>query len=194
VILTIDIRFCSERKNVAADEVIRVHDQAAAGILPEARVACYPRDGTVATGMKHEEKQATKENESPHATISPDKQAAEYLANERTFLAWVRTSIAVISMGFVVTKFSIWLHELAVHLNPGAAPRRIGASLPIGVTLMALGGILVALAARRYWVVNRSIVSGRVTADRGLVILVTVLVVFLAVAMILYMLLTSEQA
>ena len=144
--------------------------------------------------MNNEEKTALKENESPHATIGEDKQAAEYLANERTFLAWVRTSIAVISMGFVVTKFSIWLRELAVHLNPHAAPRRMGASLPIGVTLMALGGILVALAARRYWVVNRSIVSGRVSADHALVILVTVLVVLLALAMIIYMLLTSEQA
>ncbi len=150
--------------------------------------------GTVAVDMKHEEHQAAKENEPPRATISGDKQAGEYLANERTFLAWVRTSIAVISMGFVVTKFSVWLHELALRLNAPETPRRVGASLPIGITLMALGGVLVALAARRYWVVNRSIVSGRVTADHGLVIMVTVLVVLLALAMIVYMLLTSEQA
>jgi putative membrane protein len=46
-------------------------------------------------------------NELPPASISEDKQAAEYLANDRTFLAWVRTSIAVVSLGFVVTKFSV---------------------------------------------------------------------------------------
>jgi putative membrane protein len=144
--------------------------------------------------MDDEEKMASKENELPHATISEDKQAAEYLANERTFLAWVRTSIAVISLGFVVTKFSLWLRELAVSLHQPTAPHSIGASLPIGVTLMALGGVLAVLAARRYWVVNRSIVSGKVSPDRGLVILVTVLVVLLAAAMIIYMLLTSEQS
>ncbi len=130
---------------------------------------------------------------SPHAHISEDKRAGEYLANERTFLAWVRTSIAVISLGFVVTKFSVWLRELALRLNPQAAPRRLGASLPIGLTLMALGALLTALAARRYWVVNRRIVHGRVSPDHSLVILVTLLVVFLALAMIVYMLATSEQ-
>jgi putative membrane protein len=144
--------------------------------------------------MKHEENQPAREDEPQPAVITEDKQASEYLANERTFLAWVRTSIAVISMGFVVTKFSIWLHELAVRLDASSPPRRLGASLPIGVTLMALGGVLVALAARRYGVVNRSIVSGKVTPDHGLVILVTVLVVLLALAMIVYMLITSEQA
>jgi putative membrane protein len=144
--------------------------------------------------MKDEGKPAPMEDEPTHAIISEDKQATEFLANERTFLAWIRTSIAVISMGFVVTKFSIWLRELAVRLNPQAVPRRMGASLPIGITLMALGGALAVLAARRYWVVNRSIERGRVTADHGLVILVTLLVLLLALAMIIYMLLTSEQA
>ena len=61
----------------------------------------------------------------------------------------------------------------------------------MGVTLMGLGGVLVVLAARRYWVVNRRIASGRVSPDYGLVILVTVMVVLLALAMIVYMLLTS---
>jgi putative membrane protein len=130
---------------------------------------------------------------SPNASISEDRRASEYLANERTFLAWVRTSIAVISLGFVVTKFSVWLRELAVRLNPQAVPRRIGASLPIGIALMTLGAVLVLLAARRYWVVNHSIARGRVGADHGLVILVTVVIVLLALAMILYMLFTSEQ-
>ena len=37
---------------------------------------------------------------------------SDYLANERTFLAWIRTSIAVMSLGFVVAKFSLWLRLL----------------------------------------------------------------------------------
>lgn len=38
-----------------------------------------------------------------------EKHTTEYLANERTFLAWVRTSIAVLSLGFVIAKFSVWI-------------------------------------------------------------------------------------
>ena len=144
--------------------------------------------------MKNDDSEMTEaRKESPQAKISEDKQAAEYLANERTFLAWVRTGIAVISLGFVVAKFSVWLRELAVRLDPRVRVGPTGASLPIGVTLMALGGLLVVLAARRYWVVNHSIVRGKVGPDHGLIILVTLMVVILAVAMIIYMLLTAEK-
>jgi putative membrane protein len=122
-----------------------------------------------------------------HTSISEDKRATEYLANERTFLAWVRTGIAVISLGFLIAKFSVWLRELATRLNPQAVPRDSGASLPIGLTMMGLGGVLVLLAARRYWVVNHRIEKGKVSADHGLIILVTAVVLSLAIGMIIYM-------
>lgn len=131
--------------------------------------------------------------------IAEEKRATEYLANERTFLAWIRTSISIISLGFVVAKFSLWLRELATRLDPQMqtsqmGTSQMGASLPIGVTMMALGGVLAVLAAWRYNVVNRAIESGVVSADRGLVILVTVMVALLCVAMIVYMLLTAQHA
>ncbi|WP_167516127.1 MULTISPECIES: YidH family protein [Mucilaginibacter] len=34
--------------------------------------------------------------------------ASDHLANERTFLAWIRTSIALMGFGFVVVKFSLF--------------------------------------------------------------------------------------
>ena len=128
------------------------------------------------------------------ATIDEAKRATEYLANERTFLAWIRTSLAIISLGFVVAKFSLWLRELAAQLAPQMQTSQAGASMPIGVTMMALGGVLAVLAAWRYHVVNRAIEHGNVSADRGLVILVTVMVALLCAAMIFYMLLTAQHA
>ena len=123
-----------------------------------------------------------------------DRRATEYLANERTFLAWIRTSIAIISLGFVVAKFSVWLNELAAKLQPGVAFHRSGASMPIGVSIMALGGLLALLAAWRYDVVNRAIASGVVRPDRSLMLVVTAMVMMMCVAMIVYMLLTAQQA
>ncbi len=38
---------------------------------------------------------------------------ADHAANERTFLAWVRTGIAVIAFGFVIEKFNIFMTTIA---------------------------------------------------------------------------------
>jgi putative membrane protein len=127
------------------------------------------------------------------ALIHDEKRATEYLANERTFLAWIRTSIAVISLGFVVAKFSVWLRELALRLDPHMHAPVNGASLPIGVAMMSLGGLLAVLAAWRYHKVNLAIERGQVTADRGLVMLVTIMIGVLAIVMIVYMLITAGQ-
>src|SRR5436853_1848191 len=120
--------------------------------------------------------------------IPEEKRAVEYLANERTFLAWIRTSIAVISLGFLVAKFGLWLREIAGRGTPPTPAQATSASVPVGVVMMALGSILAVLAAWRYHVVNRDIERGEVSADRGLVILVTVMVALLTVMMIIYLL------
>ena len=57
--------------------------------------------------------------------------------------------------------------------------------------MMAFGAIGAVLAAWRYHKVNRAIDEGRVKPDRGLVILVTVLVVLLTTGMITFMLLNE---
>jgi putative membrane protein len=133
------------------------------------------------------------EKERHHAMIDETKRATEYLANERTFLAWIRTSVAVVSLGFVIARFSVWLRDLAVHREPQVQAHHAGISLPIGVAMMTLGGLLAVLAAWRYHVVNRDIERGKVSADRGLVILVTVMVALLSGAMIALVLLTAGQ-
>src|SRR5215470_15099199 len=133
------------------------------------------------------------QNDKPHAAIDKTKRATEYLANERTFLAWIRTSVAIVSLGFVLARFSVWLRELAIQRAPQFPVHRAGISLPIGVGMMIFGGLLAVLAAWRYHVVNRDIERGRVRADRGLVVLVTVMVALLSGAMIVFALLTAEQ-
>ena len=121
------------------------------------------------------------------AEIPDDKKATEHLANERTFLAWVRTSIAIISLGFVVARFGLWLRELASHVSPGAPIRGSGLSAPIGIGMIAFGGALTLLAAWRFHVVNRQIDRGLVTVDRALVLLVTIAMGALATVMVAYL-------
>ena len=121
------------------------------------------------------------------ASVPREHHATEFLANERTFLAWIRTSIAVVTLGFVIARFSVWLRQLAYQGHQGVEPGHIGVSLPIGLAMMALGAVLAPLAAWRYHMVNKKIEEDQVTADRGLIVLITVLVAILATGMIIYL-------
>jgi len=68
-----------------------------------------------------------------------------YLAAERTFLAWIRTGIALMGFGFVVARFGLFLRELATssHGNP---PESGGLSIWIGTTLLLLGATVNVIA------------------------------------------------
>jgi putative membrane protein len=136
-----------------------------------------------------------KENpdEDQTAMISPKDYAREFLANERTFLAWIRTSIAVISLGFVISKFGIWLEDLSASISPQLEQFRVGASVPIGIGMIIFGGLLSLLAALRYHKVNLQIEQGVVKADRGLIIMITLIVMVLSLVMVIYMLIATNQ-
>ncbi len=59
---------------------------------------------------------------------------SDHAANERTFLAWVRTGIAVIAFGFVVEKFNVFMTTIAASALGEAASRLPLAALsgPVG--------------------------------------------------------------
>ncbi len=70
---------------------------------------------------------------------------SDYLAAERTFLAWIRTGLALMGFGFVVARFGLFLREIA--LTTHARPlESTGASLWIGTALLLLG-VIVNIAA-----------------------------------------------
>jgi len=127
------------------------------------------------------------------SAVSDYQKASERLAAERTFLAWIRTSISVISLGFVVAKFGLWLRELSDRLQPGANVQKSSPSLPIGIGMMLIGGALSILALWHYHVVNQAIEQGTVRANRALVVTVAITVALLAVLVIIYLLLTARS-
>ncbi len=45
-----------------------------------------------------------------------------HMANERTFLAWIRTSIAIMAFGFVVEKFSLFVKQMGYYLGKEVSP------------------------------------------------------------------------
>jgi putative membrane protein len=123
--------------------------------------------------------------------LDPDKIESEILANERTFLAWVRTSVAVMSLGFVIARFNLWIREVAIRVNPQMPMRGSGFSAPLGECMIGAGAVITLFAAWRYHVINRTIRRGEIQADPQLVITVTAIVVFAALAVIVYMVVSA---
>jgi putative membrane protein len=79
------------------------------------------------------------------------KRYSDHAANERTFLAWVRTAIAVMAFGFVIEKFDLFLQYAA----PAAAQRQIsphGGAIAnaAGFAFIALGIAIIAVAGWRF--------------------------------------------
>jgi putative membrane protein len=67
-----------------------------------------------------------------------------FFAAERTLLAWLRTGLAVIGLGFVVARFGLFLRMLG---QPHSAAAPSPWSLIIGVFLVLLGAVMVGGAA-----------------------------------------------
>src|SRR5580700_5569167 len=81
---------------------------------------------------------------------------SDHAANERTFLAWVRTGIAVIAFGFVVEKFNLFLLTIASALSADAGRRMQIARLsgPVGrydgLMLIYIGLAVIVYATVRF--------------------------------------------
>ena len=113
--------------------------------------------------------------------------ANDHLANERTFLAWIRTSIAVIGLGFVVVKFSLFIKQLSAVLGETAVLPGKGYSPVIGILLVAIGGIITLLAFFRYRRIERKLLSNQYYPSFSLSLLVTVAIVIVSVLLLLYL-------
>ena len=64
-----------------------------------------------------------------------------HFAAERTFLAWIRTGLALMGFGFVVARFGLFLRELAAAQHQPAV-RSTGFSLAMGTALIVTGVIV----------------------------------------------------
>jgi putative membrane protein len=76
-----------------------------------------------------------------------------YFAAERTLLAWIRTGLAVIGLGFVVSRFGLFLRLMRD--VPNAAPH--SGSTWIGVGLVLLGSASIGLAAWQHLQFSRGL-------------------------------------
>jgi putative membrane protein len=112
----------------------------------------------------------------------------DHLANERTFLAWIRTTITIVALGFVVAKFGILLREVGgSHIHPQTA--RFGAV--VGVLLVLFGLATAGLATMRFLRTRDDIERDIVAFDPALDVALAAMVGVVSIVLAGYLIVTS---
>jgi putative membrane protein len=111
-----------------------------------------------------------------------------YMAAERTFLAWIRTGLGLMGVGFAVARFGLFLRQMAA-TEARALEHATGLSVWSGVALVTLGVIVNAIATVRHFRVVRELssgtwVPGRVSKDA---VALAVLLAIVGLAMAVYL-------
>jgi putative membrane protein len=78
------------------------------------------------------------------------KRYSDHAANERTFLAWVRTAIAVMAFGFVIEKFDLFLRAMGSQRQPQVNPPGSAFANIAGLAFIAIGVAMIVISGLRF--------------------------------------------
>lgn len=114
-----------------------------------------------------------------------------HMANERTFLAWIRTSIGIMAFGFVVEKFALFTKQMALILGQPTSEQIIvpshGYSSIMGIFLVGLGALMSALAYIKYRKIKKQIDDDTWHHSSSLDALLTLAVVGVGILLVVYL-------
>ncbi|HJU35279.1 MAG TPA: DUF202 domain-containing protein [Nitrososphaera sp.] len=116
----------------------------------------------------------------------------QYMANQRTFLSWVRTSIALIGLGFAIERFSIFLQQFRLIADPNLTDNAASAtahdySAMVGIGMIVLGTGLIFYALKNYLDSNKTIASGKYMPRNAIVYTASAAIVGLGIIMIIFL-------
>jgi putative membrane protein len=121
----------------------------------------------------------------------------DHLANERTFLAWVRTALGLIGLGFVLARMGLFLRQLAfAGVTPQARGLHAGREFLIsGVVFLLIGIAVCAWSSRLYRRNRRAIDEENYEPDTRTALALTFVVVtggLIVVGLVLWRTLVEE--
>ena len=118
------------------------------------------------------------------------QRVSDHLANERTFLAWVRTALGIIGLGFVVSRFALYLRSLAA--GGADLPPTSSRSALLGAVMVGTGAAINLFALMRFLSNRRAIDSGAFRSSQWSEILFALLICVVGVVMMAFLLTSSR--
>lgn len=117
------------------------------------------------------------------------KRYSDHAANERTFLAWVRTAIAVMAFGFVIERFDLFLKYAAPQAAREIFPHGGAFANAAGLAFIVLGIVMIGIAGWRFVLTAKDIESEDDVPSPGerFDLALAVLLGLLGIALLLYL-------
>lgn len=112
---------------------------------------------------------------------------SDHLANERTFLAWVRTSVGIMAFGFVVVKFTLFVKQLSIVLQKPLAVQGHGYSSIMGISLVGFGALIGMMAFIRYRWMTKQLQDATYRPSMGLASVVAVGIILMGCLLVAYL-------
>jgi putative membrane protein len=123
--------------------------------------------------------------------VEDSNRARDHLANERTFLAWVRTSVAIVVFGFAIGRFAIAMRQLTEF--QGHASKSTGLSVWMGMSSILAGVVMVVAGLGRYRKTRAQLDQGKFEPAGFVVDLVTILTALFGLALAGYLIYVQKS-
>ena len=118
--------------------------------------------------------------------LDSSNRARDHLANERTFLAWIRTGVATIVFGFAIGRFAIALEEFLRF--QGKSTNTPGLTVWLGIVSIVFGVGLVFAGLFRYRATRMQLDAGTFEPAGFIIDLVSILLALFGVLLAAYLL------
>jgi putative membrane protein len=125
------------------------------------------------------------------AVVEDSNRARDHLANERTFLAWVRTSVAIVVFGFAIGRFAIAMRQLTEF--QGHVSRTTGLSVWFGMSAILAGVAMMMAGLARYRKTRAQLDEGKFEPAGFVVDLVAILTVLFGLVLAGYLIYVEKS-
>lgn len=84
---------------------------------------------------------------------------SDHAANERTYLAWVRSAIAIMAFGFLLERFDLFISFASSGAPHAQSHLHLRATEWVGLMLIVLGALIILLSSLRFLRYRKEIAS-----------------------------------